>query len=217
MPTSPQLLLTGHSAGGAVASILYAHMMAKVTSPSSLQSLSSKLSAIHLITFGAPPVISPPIPSPSQLLAFSPSELGRGGIREKNAFNHTAFYAIINEGDPIPRADEKYIDALLRVFVSVGPPNPSPLSTMPDSSLMSQLVGISLDGLDKQGPVCQLPEMELKNAGKLLLIRQRNSPGTTRFWNVPEEGMEGSLQGMLFGNPKMHRMLTYLERLGICQ
>jgi Lipase (class 3) len=216
MRKSPQLLFTGHSAGGAVASILYAHMLATSTSPSSLQSLSLKLSAIHLITFGAPPVTSPPIPSPSQLLACSPSELARGGIREKNALNLTAFYAIINEGDPIPRADEKYIDALLRVFVSLGPPKSSHLSKMPDSSVSSQLAGISLDGRGKQGPVYQLPEMELKNAGTQLLIRKRDSRSTARFWNVPEDGNEGSLQSMLFGNPRMHRMLTYLERLGIC-
>jgi hypothetical protein len=143
--------------------------------------------------------------------------LGTGRIREKHAFNHTAFYAIINEGDPVPRADQKYIDALLRVFVSVGPPKSPPLSTMADPSLSSQLAGISLDGRGKQGPICPLPEMELKNAGTLLLIRKRDSPGKTRFWNVPEDENEGSLQSMLFGNPRMHRMLTYLERLGICQ
>ena len=192
-----------------MAGMLYAHMMVVGAEKSSLQSLSTKFSAVHLITFGAPPVTSPPIPPPSQLANSSGS---RGGIRERNVANQAAFYAIVNEGDPIPRADERYIGALLRVFVSAGQPK---ASSPPALSLSSQFAAVSLDGR----LVCELPKMELKNAGKVILVRPKvcNNLGNykVQFWNVPRDGQDGCLEKMLFGNPKMHPMREYLERLGL--
>ncbi|KXH68236.1 vegetative cell wall protein gp1 [Colletotrichum salicis] len=50
------LLITGHSAGGAVASLLYAHMLA--TSPragSELNALTGCFKRVHCVTFGTPP------------------------------------------------------------------------------------------------------------------------------------------------------------------
>lgn len=214
LPTAPQLLLTGHSAGGAVASLLYAHIMAvgardNPSTKSSLQSLNTKFSAIHLITFGAPPVTSPPILFQSQMPNLFDTRPGRVGIR---GLHQAAFYAIVNEGDPIPRADEGYIGALLRVFVSVGQPKPGP---PPALSLSSRLTAVSLE----ERLVCELPKMELKNAGKVVLVRHRrgNPAGThnVQFWLVPQDGEDGCLEKMLFGNPKMHPMREYLERLGL--
>ncbi|KAK2597336.1 hypothetical protein QQS21_006032 [Conoideocrella luteorostrata] len=207
-PAAPQLLLTGHSAGGAVASMLYAHMSSlpgtQDQAPrSSLQTTASKFSAMHLVTFGAPPVTSPPIAYPKRSAHYAQGSC-------ESVPHQPAFYAIVNEGDPIPRCDDKYIGALLRVFVSV---SPSERSAPPSSSLTSQFAGISVCDATM---FCDLPKMELRNAGKLLLIRKSIQSSLTtdkpRLWDIPNDG-EGSLESMLFGNPRLHPMRVYLERL----
>ncbi|KAF1962259.1 alpha/beta-hydrolase [Byssothecium circinans] len=222
----PQLLFTGHSAGGAVASILYAHLnnrnqhclsstqnlYSKPGQPTSspLQKLHTKFSSIHLITFGAPPVTTPSIPLP---------------LNGSSASSNAACYAIINEGDPIPRADDAYIDALLRLFVYVPPATPTLPASNPSasqlSSLGSQLSAVQLSDSNQPGPRYELPRPQLRNAGQILLLR---GPGSMRsasylpvFWNTPKEGSQGALEEMLFANPAMHHMLKYLERLGLVE
>ncbi|KAL2063124.1 hypothetical protein VTL71DRAFT_6196 [Oculimacula yallundae] len=222
----PQLLFTGHSAGGAVASILYAHvsrgfqsglsatqnLYSKKGSHSSsvLEKLHSKFSSIHLVTFGAPPVTSPSIPLPSINSSTS---------------SRAACYAIINEGDPIPRADDAYIDALLRLFVYVPPPSPaSNYSNAPSnalSSLGAHLSSMQIVDDTKTKLKYDLPKPQLRNAGQVLLLckpdPKRLASDLPVFWNVPTQGAQGALEEMLFANPAMHHMLKYLERLGLVQ
>ncbi|KAL3479363.1 Alpha/Beta hydrolase protein [Aspergillus californicus] len=93
-----RLLFTGHSAGGAVASLLYAHMMSK--NPSILADLYSRFTTIDCIVFGSPPVTSPRLDTYGQ---------------------DSTFLSIINEGDPVPRMDKYYIESLLRVYLSPMP------------------------------------------------------------------------------------------------
>ncbi|RHZ50757.1 hypothetical protein CDV55_102491 [Aspergillus turcosus] len=90
-----QLLFTGHSAGGAVASLLYAHIRSK--NPSSLNQLGSRFTLTHCVTFGSPPVTAP------ALIASHPQSV---------------FHAIINEGDPVPRLDKDYAESLLQLYIS---------------------------------------------------------------------------------------------------
>lgn len=222
----PQLLFTGHSAGGVVASILYAHVNKRnqhgvpstrgmnpnpgQPTSSSLEKICSKFSSIHLITFGAPPVTTPSIPLPSYL---------------PSASTNAACYAIINEGDPIPRADDAYIDALLRLFVCIPSASPaapaSNVSASTISSPASQLSSTQLGNSERPGLRYDLPKAQLRNAGQVLLLRRRDSASSASylpvFWNVPKEGSRCALEDMLFANPAMHHMLKYLERLDLVE
>jgi len=96
----PILLLTGHSAGGAIASMLYAHLHS--LAQTDLSNLRDKFGFIHCITFGAPPITLPP------LVASNGSSI---------------LLSFINESDPIPRCDREYLNSLLRLYVS---PMPKP-------------------------------------------------------------------------------------------
>ncbi|PTU24585.1 hypothetical protein P175DRAFT_041651 [Aspergillus ochraceoroseus IBT 24754] len=100
--TEIQLLFTGHSAGGAVASLLYAHMMSKNSSP--LTDLSSKFRSIDCVVFGSPPVSKPGL--------------------DTYGTEHSTFLSIINEGDPVPRIDKDYIETLLLLYISPMPAFP---------------------------------------------------------------------------------------------
>ncbi|KAF2751532.1 alpha/beta-hydrolase [Sporormia fimetaria CBS 119925] len=97
------LLLTGHSAGGAVASLLYAHMMSKEVQ-SELTYLTSFFKRVHCITFGTPPISLLPLQRP-------------------NEWRHrkSLFYTFINEGDPVPRADKQVIRSLLKLYALPAP------------------------------------------------------------------------------------------------
>ncbi|KAF9728516.1 lipase class 3 [Paraphaeosphaeria minitans] len=54
------LLFTGHSAGAAIASLLFAHLKSTKTSP--LAETAAGFDAIHCIVFGAPPISTTPLP-----------------------------------------------------------------------------------------------------------------------------------------------------------
>ena len=92
------LVLTGHSAGGAVASLLYAHMLAQNVrsglnvltncmfpgySPPGTANPILGFKRVHCVTFGAPPV---------SLLPLSKPPLQR--------FEKSLFLSFVNEGDP---------------------------------------------------------------------------------------------------------------------
>ena len=114
--SSCSLLMTGHSAGGAVASLLYAHMLAEDVK-SELNILTGCFKRIHCLTFGAPPVSLLPLTKPT-------------GTRLKKSL----FLSFINEGDPVPRADKAYIRSLLDLYTSPAPSIPrtaSPTSDKP--------------------------------------------------------------------------------------
>lgn len=101
------LLLTGHSAGGAVASLVYMHMIS-VTMESELNILTGCFKRIHCVTFGAPPVTLLPLQHPP---------------RSKNIF-----LAFANEGDCVVRADKQYIRTIVKIIAA-----PSPLSAATSS------------------------------------------------------------------------------------
>ncbi|KAF8537445.1 hypothetical protein BDD12DRAFT_224112 [Trichophaea hybrida] len=93
----PELLLTGHSAGGAIAGFLFAHIKSRCQWDGLLD-ISKKFLRIHCITFGAPPITFPAITH-----VFS----GLG-----------LFLAFINDHDSVPRADSKYFDSLTELYLS---------------------------------------------------------------------------------------------------
>jgi hypothetical protein len=151
-------------------------------------------------------VTTPSIPSP---------------LNRSSASLNAACYAIINEGDPIPRADDAYIDALLRLFVYVPPATPTLPASNPAASTLSllgsQLSATQLGDSKQPGLKYDLPRPQLRNAGQILLLRRRDSTSSVSclpvFWNTPKEGGQGAIEEMLFANPAMHHMLKYLERL----
>ncbi|ROV92413.1 hypothetical protein VPNG_09598 [Cytospora leucostoma] len=104
--SSYSLLITGHSAGGAVAALLYSHMLS--TSPeadSELNALTGRFRRVHCVTFGAPPVSLLPLQKPE----------GRPELSK------SLFMSFVNEGDPVARADKAYVRSLLELFAKPAP------------------------------------------------------------------------------------------------
>ncbi|KAL1635212.1 hypothetical protein SLS58_010382 [Diplodia intermedia] len=120
------LLITGHSAGGAVASLLYAHMMAegKAVEGSELNALTRCFKRVHCVTFGAPPVSLLPLRKPDQ---HDPRHRPVDGHHRK--WKKSLFFGFINEGDPVVRADKDVIKNMLRLYAT-----PAPSSSRKNSS-----------------------------------------------------------------------------------
>lgn len=190
---SCSLLITGHSAGGAVASLLYAHMLAKevktelniLTGCAStfltiLRDLLTTLihlgfKRVHCITFGAPPVSLLPIERPPP------------GAPPKSLF-----LSFINEGDPVPRADRAYVRSLLDLYAS-----PAPGSTCLTTLLPSCPIAAKFSSPPQPQPQLQLspPPPPTKKPGLNLIptFKPRPKPTTSSsahavpsiVWKVP--------------------------------
>lgn len=195
---SYNLMITGHSAGGAVASLLYLHLVSessKVTSE--LTHLRGCFKHIHCITFGAPPISIRPLAPPSPKRSKS------------------VFFALINEGDPVARADKGYFFSLLDLYVSAAPgSNCSVLGSRSKS---------------RSDTYWRVPPSTLSNAGRLVLLRTRGighsrsavmqPPVSGRTAPPPREEVEAcgttdaELRGLVFGDPFMHSMDLYARRI----
>lgn len=190
---SYSLLITGHSAGGAVASLLYAHMLS--TSPtvqSELNSLTECFKRVHCVTFGTPPVTLLPLQKP---LSHNRPELKK-----------SLFLSFVNEGDPVARADKAYVKSLLDLFATPVPTlalktmasvalenskcpstvsllQPSAKNNKSTNSLVStksaklgkaskSKVDLSNDaGQPFTGPIWPVPPCALSNAGRIVVLR----------------------------------------------
>ncbi|KAK3359428.1 Alpha/Beta hydrolase protein [Lasiosphaeria hispida] len=107
--SSYSLLITGHSAGGAVAALLYSHMLAtSKAAMSELNTLTGCFKRIHCVTFGTPPVSVTPLVKPEDFEC-------RPHLRK------SLFLSFINEGDPVARADTAYVRSLLELFAAPAP------------------------------------------------------------------------------------------------
>ncbi|MCJ1364928.1 hypothetical protein MMC16_004045 [Acarospora aff. strigata] len=196
------LLITGHSAGGAVASLLYAHMLAKEVK-SELNILTGCFKRVHCITFGAPPISLLPI-----------EKLPPGGPRK------SLFLSFINEGDPVPRADKAYVRSLLDLYASPSPgsscalipscpiraklsspthPQPQPQTSAPTNpsstpTPITTMTSTLLKPLlprpkpkpkptkphsNAQAPIWKVPPSTLSNAGRLILLRSRSGSSSS--------------------------------------
>ena len=194
---SCSLLMTGHSAGGAVASLLYCHMLSKSVK-SDLTRLRGFFKRIHCVTFGAPPVSLLPLDKPS----FP-------------EYRKSIFFSFINEGDPVTRADKAYIRSLLELYISPPPGSPptrvdshahssnnGSISTL-NLSEAQQKFGSKWKGDLRHWPV---PVATLSNAGRLVLLREIEDVGA--YGTTDEE-----LRGVVFGDPLMHVMDLYERRV----
>ncbi|KAF2144332.1 uncharacterized protein K452DRAFT_223435 [Aplosporella prunicola CBS 121167] len=222
------LLITGHSAGGAVAALLYAHMLS-TTVQSELTRLTDFFKRVHCVTFGAPPVTLLPLSKP-------PSP------RHKKSL----FFAFINEGDPVIRADKEVIKSLLRLYANPAPHNSS-LATLSSATLQSSA---NLLGVGKKAaaaakrphqpkasswsapapahllpmPSWKVPPGTLSCAGKLVLLRDRpgaRHPGAALQHSHNDHDLEAcvvedeQLRAVIFGDPVCHMMRLYARRIEV--
>jgi hypothetical protein len=207
--TNCSLLITGHSAGGAVASLLYAHMLSR-TIHSELSTLTDCFKRVHCVSFGAPPVSLLPLQKPSE----SDSRLRK-----------CLFHSLINEGDPVVRADKAYVRSLIDLLSA-----PTPSVSLNSKPSLAAL-GASMSRLDlslkphktgskpktkQNGPVQKLwwdvPPATLSNAGRLVVLRvpkgKRESEAVTASIVTDEQ-----LRQVIFGDPIMHQMDVYKRRV----
>ncbi|KAI1736647.1 Alpha/Beta hydrolase protein [Xylaria scruposa] len=218
------LLITGHSAGGAVASLLYMHMLAtSKASSSELNLLTGCFRRIHCITFGSPPVSLLPLQTPQRL------ELRK-----------SLFYSFINEGDPVTRADKAYVKSLLELFAAPAPSSPSlPNPTKPQEKkgpafktsklLMKHNQSRQSKSSAKRekpttpGPIWRVPPSTLSNAGRIIVLRSDNPQRKVKCMKTVEECLgEGvvaqvasdeRLRGVIWGDPVYHIMKLYTARI----
>ncbi|KAH3911990.1 hypothetical protein HBH56_120230 [Parastagonospora nodorum] len=220
------LLITGHSAGGAVAALLYAHMMSNKIE-SELSYLTGFFKRVHCITFGAPPI---------SLRALQKSEDKR--------HRKSLFFAFVNEGDPIPRADKSFVKSLLKLYASPAPStsalastitnmsklnlSQSPPSAPPKSKLKNGLVPrltrpsksslqttTTTSTTATTGPAWTIPPCTLLPAGRIIILRSRAGIRDKRGADVIEAVTVDSetFRKVVYGDPVKHQMKMYKERI----
>ena len=189
---SCSLLLTGHSAGGAVASLLYMHMISK-TFESELNVLTGCFKRVHCVTFGTPPITFLPLQKPSA-----------------RKYEKSVFMTFVNEGDFIVRADKQYIATLARLYATPAPP--IKLEAPPArQSRFHRRAASENNGKTARQPVWwDVPPATLSNAGRLVLLREKiGKRDTVEAVQVTDE----ELRTRIFGDPAMHAMELYKRRI----
>ena len=205
--SSCSLLMTGHSAGGAVASLLYAHMLAENVR-SEINTLTGCFKRIHCLTFGTPPISLLPLTKPTAL-------------RHKKSM----FMSFINEGDPVPRADKAYVRSLLSLYASPAPglgPNclPETVSVPKPRNLPKPRKAVN-KAMAVPAPQTwmykwNIPPGTLSNAGRLVVLQELNSEKTEAVDDVKAViTCDQQLREVVFGDPIMHMMSVYARRVEV--
>ena len=119
-------MFTGHSAGAAIASLLYAHV--KTTKTSTLVKVAEQFESIHCIVFGAPPISTAPLQEHTHSNCSA-----RGSL----------FLSLINDGDPITKADIGYISKKYRWLTLSRPHLYSVQETWWDRGRKQELYGVA--------------------------------------------------------------------------
>ena len=208
------LLITGHSAGGAVAALLYSHMLSTSSeTESELNILTGCFKRVHCISFGAPPVSLLPLAKPNN-----------------PAYRKSLFYSFVNEGDPVPRADKAYIRSLLDLYAHPAPGQACPLT----SGLGKSSSSLAVDKKPKKSknapvypdaPLWPVPETALSNAGRIILLRSveryENRGKKKEIHERMNQGVvaqivdDALLRGVIWGDPVCHMMSLYSRRIEI--
>jgi hypothetical protein len=220
------LLITGHSAGGAIAALLYSHMLATNSeTESELNLLTGCFKRVHCVTFGAPPVSLLPLTKP-----------------KRPSLQKSVFMSFVNEGDPVARADVAYVRSLLSLYSSPPPSQSHPHIVKPQKSHHSLAYGawhsssslaVNKTALKKPNsapsspaPYWQVPEATLSNAGRLVLLRsaerQETYPATQRSVQdrmndgvVAQMVSDELLRGVVWGDLVCHMMKLYTRRIEV--
>ncbi|KAJ4263000.1 hypothetical protein NW762_006613 [Fusarium torreyae] len=194
------LLITGHSAGGAIASLLYSHMVAQTSeAQSELNVLTNCFKRIHCVTFGAPPVSLLPLAKPD-----SPN------------LRKSIFLSFVNEGDPVVRADKAYVKSLLDLLSS---PPPSQRRESKSCEQRSRSPSRS------RKPRWKVPPCTLSNAGRLVVLRSGDPLAKPKDRKTVRERLdegvvavtciEEQLRGAIWGDPVCHMMSLYAARIEV--
>ncbi|KAK0830779.1 hypothetical protein LTR73_003165 [Friedmanniomyces endolithicus] len=188
------LMFTGHSAGGAVASLLYMHMLSR-TIDSGLTALAGVFRRVHCVTFGTPPLSLLPLRAP------------RNGHKDKNQF-----LSFCNEGDLVVRADWAYIKSLAKLIAAPAPhtiARPRLRERVSRQNLKSD--GPEPAGKARHATRWPVPDGSLSAGGRMVLLRQRPNVRSPSVEAV--QLTDGELRGVVFGDPAMHRMSLYKQRV----
>ncbi|KKA19128.1 hypothetical protein T310_6919 [Rasamsonia emersonii CBS 393.64] len=188
---SCSLLITGHSAGGAVASLLYCHMLSlSQTVESELTHLRGFFKRVHCVTFGAPPVSLLPLETPR-----SP------------AYRKSCFFSFINEGDPVPRADRA---ARLAISSSEHSAIEQPFHNQAERKATKQEAArCALEGAHLVAISCRTPS-HLRTSSKNRQNQQQQQQDSSIEACVTTDA---ELRIVVFGDPMMHSMDLYAQRI----
>ncbi|ETN39737.1 uncharacterized protein HMPREF1541_05963 [Cyphellophora europaea CBS 101466] len=216
--TSCSLLITGHSAGGAVASLLYAHMLS-TSIHSELNTLTDCFKRVHCVTFGAPPISLLPLQKPTT---------ADGRLRK------CLFHSFMNEGDPVVRAEPAYIRSLIDLLAAPNPITTGPTSCHKTNTALTSLgvLGASMSRLDlslkptksrpnlrqrqdlRQKLWWDVPPATLSNAGRLVALRVAKNDGRPESESIGAFVVrDEELRKVVFGDPIMHQMSVYRRRI----
>jgi hypothetical protein len=185
----PSLLFTGHSAGGAVAAMLYSHMLS-TTITSELTALASLFPSINCVTFGAPPVSLTPLPRRAH---------GRG-----------VFLSFANEGDPVLRlSNAAYVKSLAKLMTASAPNPTGPVKVVRRSRGTSVIREVAPPPTPwAQLPLWPMPPPPMANAGEVILLRDKEN-GRAAASHVTSE----DLRDVIFGDLSQHTVQAYIQRI----
>lgn len=198
------LMITGHSAGGAVASLLYMHMLAQSQgAESELNILTASFKRVHCVTFGTPPLSLLPLTKP-----------------DRPDLKNSVFLSFINEGDPVTRADKGYVMSLLELLAS-------PVAdARPSRDKRGQSPTRKSRSSRSSKPHWPVPPCTLSNAGRIVVMRSARRSREASMLNdnmtVRERLREGvvanvcredQLRGVVWGDPVAHLMKLYAGRI----
>ncbi|KAI1111524.1 Alpha/Beta hydrolase protein [Nemania sp. NC0429] len=177
------ILLTGHSAGGAVATLLHLALRARFADVS-----------FSCITFGCPPVAR------------------IEGINDRIALDHVLVQApilnLVNEYDLVSRLDKGYVRSLLRLYGSKAPDIPEE-SSWTDDEVVGKYWPLPTSDFQHIGSIVvlrtELPDLQLYNkAGSEVSTGVR-----VTAWSVTSE----SLSELIFCQLQVHRRKYYREKI----
>jgi hypothetical protein len=191
----PSLLFTGHSAGGAVAAMLYSHMLS-TTVNSELTALASQFPSINCVTFGAPPLSLAPLP--------------------KRDHGCGVFISFANEGDPVLRlSNAAYVKSLVKLMTA-SPPSSVTSAAPPvkvvrrsrGSAVIRTVVSTAPPTPWEELPLWPTPPAPLTNAGEVVLLRDNETGCATASRVTPED-----LSEVIFGDLAQHTIEMYIRRV----
>ena len=191
------LVFTGHSAGGAVASLLYAHMTSRSVR-SELTNLAGSFQQVHCFTFGAPPVSLLPLAKP-----------------RTEQYRSSLFLAFVNEGDPVPRLDPDYFRSLLDLYTSPAPVTADALAGPAPKFKLFRLGRPKPPRDYGLGAIVEwpLPTGALSTAGRIVVVRRGpgalDSEADLRVLAVSDQ----QLRRVVYGDLMMHQMKLYASRV----
>ena len=182
------LIFTGHSAGGAIAQIFYAMSMSSNTALSRAVSGES----LRNVYYRETTLIGQKGIGEIHCVTFGTPPVASTALHywERQGQRPGVFLSIIIEGDPVPQAQEEFIKALIDVYV------------------------LSNKELDQRYPGgFYVPSGRFRASGNTVILRDID-PDNEKGMDVKTYKTNSErVETKLFGNPFVHLMTEYLERI----